>query len=206
MVGLDKEDFPMHTALLCEASPYFTASVTEEWKEGRERRVPMIEDEPAIIELYVQWLCTRQIFSRRPMPETENIQEELLLLVKSFVLGEKLQDCRFRDAIIDALIACVGTEAADGFAHYPSIPIVNLAYEGTPESSPLRRLLVDMYFFNGTLKWASNRANPDFLTDLVRELLGDRSRGAHLDPTKPGGTSCLYHQHTSSDACLSRHV
>lgn len=68
------------------------------------------------------------------------------------MLGEKIEDERFKDTIIDAIVASVNQEAKDGQKYYPGEVPINLAYAGTPDDSLLRRLLVDMYFFNGRKK------------------------------------------------------
>lgn len=48
-------------------------------------------------------------------PHTE--EHELLAIL--YVSGERLQDSRFKDAIIDAIVVKVNDCDEDGFAHYP---------------------------------------------------------------------------------------
>lgn len=70
---------------------------------------------------------------------------EYLLLAKAYVLGDLLQDGKFKDAALDAVIVKASSEASDGQHWYPIGPVIRYIYENTLESSSARRLLVDLY-------------------------------------------------------------
>jgi hypothetical protein len=179
--------------LLCAASQFFASASKEEWKAGQKHRIPLPDDETSVVDLYVQWLYTRRIIIHKRSVEegkdgkdekvvteeeqwrqkgeegVEGDQEECKnghefdVLIGAFVFGEKVQDGDFKDAVVDALIYTVAAPDEKGVRWYPTAQSVDRAYTGTPEGSPIRRLLVDMYTFHGRKVWLDGQKNVDFL-------------------------------------------
>lgn len=56
-------------------------------------------------------------------------------------------------------------------------------YKATPPGSPLRRLLVDMHVHHCLSGWVEDGANPEFLIDLVGDLLDVCDVSHKSDPT-----------------------
>lgn len=52
VVGTEKKEYNVHEQILCANSPFFKAAFEEEWAEGRERTIPLPEDDPEVFELY----------------------------------------------------------------------------------------------------------------------------------------------------------
>jgi hypothetical protein len=200
-VGPDESQHTLHKDLLCKKSPYFTAAANDCWKEGQEGRVPLPNDDPAAFALYVQWVYRDRIFSSQDMGDTGGNREEIDLLIEAFVLGEKLQDQNFKDAVIDSL---VDTPDGQDTRWYPRSAAVDRAYKGTPESSPLRKLLVDMHFFHGCADWLNGATNVDFLRDLAKDFLQDREGFVtRTDRTRAQLAGCSYHSHGTENRCYS---
>ena len=130
------------------------------------------------------------------------------MLTGAFVFGEKVQDGDFKDAVVDALIHTVAAPDEKGVRYYPTAQSVNRAYIGTPEGSPIRRLLVDMYTFHGRKDWLEGQRNVDFLADLAGCLLRDRSEHSQaLDSTTPEVSGCQYHHHDGEESvCYSAKI
>lgn len=138
------------------------------------------------------------------MGDTGGNREEIDLLIEAFILGEKLQDQEFRDAVIDCLIDAVDTPDGQDKRWYPTPGFIDRAYRGTPEGSPLRRLLVDMDFFDGCREWLDEATNADLLRDPARDFLQDRgSFATRADHTTAQLAGCLYHCHGIENACYS---
>lgn len=139
--------------------------------------------------------------------ERKNVHE-FNVLIGAFVFGEKVQDGDFKDAVIDALIHTAATPDEKGACWYPTGQLVNRAYTGTPEGSPIRKLLVDMYVFHGRRRWLDGQKNVDFPGDLARYLLRDRSEHTQaLDSTTPDASGCQYHHHRGGQsACYSAKI
>jgi hypothetical protein len=204
----------VHETLLCEASGFFASASKKEWKEGQKDRIPLPDDNTSVVDLYVQWLYTGRIVIReRSVEEKRQEKEEkgegegedqegckngheVDGLTGAFVFGEKVQDGDFKDAVIDALIHTVAAPDEKGVHWYPTAQSVDRAYTGTPEGSPIRRLLVDMYTFHGKKDWLDGQRNVDFLADLAGCLLRERSEYSQaLDSTTPDVSGCQYHHH-----------
>jgi len=203
VVGVDEREYQVHQDLLSSNSPYFTAAVKEEWKEGQQRRIPLPDDSPAAVDLYIQWLYSSRIFSQQPLEKLEEGYDELQILIDGFIFGEKIQDGDFKDAIIDALIASVSTVGKEDKYWYPSGEKADRVYKATAPGSPLRRLLVDMHVHHGLRGWVEDGANPEFLTDLVRDLLDVCDVSHKSDPTRQDVSSCPYHHHGDDAQCYS---
>jgi len=204
LVGPDKFQHTVHKDLLCQKSPYFSAAANDCWKEGQEGRVPLPDDDPAAFVLYVQWLYRGRIFSSQDIGDTGGNREEINLLIEAFILGEKLQDQNFKDAVIDSLVHAVDTPDGQDTRWYPRSAAVDRAYKGTPESSPLLKLLVDMHFIHGCADWLNGATNADFLRDLAKDFLQDREGFVtRTDRTRAQLAGCSYHSHGTENSCYS---
>jgi hypothetical protein len=201
--GEEEEEYIVHEDLLCKSSAFFASAAKEEWKEGQEHRIPLPDDSPSIVDLYIHWVYSSRVFSRQRPKEENRVGKEFDLLVGGFIFGEKIQDGDFKDVIIDALIKCISTPDEGGTRWYPTKAWVDRAYEGTPEGSPLRKLLLDMHTFHGNSKWLDGTKSVEFLTDLAGRLLDDQKQPPRHNPIKSDLSSCWYHHHGDDETCYS---
>ena len=118
-MGENEQKYTIQRDLLCESSLFFSKAVKEEWKEGQERTIPMPDDDPAVFDLYAQWMYCGKILSRDSTLETGRGSGEPDLLVNAFVFGEKIQDVLFVDTILDALIMYTNTPDKEGSRWFP---------------------------------------------------------------------------------------
>jgi hypothetical protein len=192
--------FVVHEDILCKGSPFFASACKEEWKQGREHYIPLKDDEPSIVDLYLQWIYTGRIFSRPSDEGGSESEEELSILVESFIFGEKVQNGDFKDAVVDAIVSSFPTPTTKKKKPPPPPSLalcVDKAYAGTPEASPLRNLLVAMYMTRGRRAWLHGTTNKDFLADLAGRLLDERRWAmAELDLK-----DCEFHQHGDDKPC-----
>ena len=68
----------------------------KDWKESQERTIPLPDDEPEIFNLYVQWKYQGRVLSRDATVAPERDSDELRLLAKAYIFGEKIQDSTFQ--------------------------------------------------------------------------------------------------------------
>ena len=119
-VGEEGVEYKVHEGLLSGRSEFFASAAKKGWKEGQEHRVPLPDDTPSVVDLYVQWIYTGRIASRRTLLKEAGGERqcpnkhEFGLLIGGFVFGEKVQDGDFKDAVIDALIHTVATPDCNG--------------------------------------------------------------------------------------------
>jgi hypothetical protein len=91
-----------------------------------------------------------------------------------YVLGEKIIDLEFQNAVIGAMISRMRQSNT-----LPSLDVVMIIYDGTAEKSPARRLLVDGWAYAITSSWRSRvkllePAYKPFLNDVFLEILEKR--------------------------------
>lgn len=209
-VGAEKADFAVHQNLLCKNSPFFDAALRNDWTEAETRVVPLPEARPEVFSVYQSWLLQQTIFSAAP----EQADEEWSILIEAYVLGERLGDVNFKDAIMDAVLEKRKEE--------DTVPTTQIStiYEGTPTGSSLRKWIVDMIVRHGTSEWfdceTAHRHGispqawliPDFSQDCVRALMSklkdsgeapeessDDSSESEEESSDSKEGECKYHEH-----------
>lgn len=90
---------------------------------------------------YAHWLYSSNI-PTRDFDDTDGTRNDPIWidLANAFVFGEKIMDRKYQRDIIET-IAAVQSHAPD----FPCAEAFAIVYDGTPEGSPARRLLADMY-------------------------------------------------------------
>ena len=141
-----------------------------------------------------------QLESKTP----EAFEEEWVDLVGAFIIGDKLQDDAFCDAIIDSMIA-KSNAPFEGFHHFLFFKhATRFVYKYTPETSPLRKLMIDQHVYHGADNWYANAALEDvdksFLRDLSVALMGTRPKPSEEAPYR-SGSNCRYHKHGEDVPC-----
>jgi hypothetical protein len=68
-------EYKVHETLPCEASEFFSSASKEEWKEGQEHQIPLPDDTPSVVDLYVQWVYTGRIIRHETEADEEENQE-----------------------------------------------------------------------------------------------------------------------------------
>ena len=170
------QTFAVHDHLFTSRSKFFKAALNGKWKESKERAIALREQDPHAFELYVGWVYHRKLFSIDDSEKDleQSRRNETIVLVNAFILADMIGDLEFADVIIDALINC---EAASN-----SCPVwaIKPIYDQLPESSPLGRLMIDMFLFAGHEGWKSVKAakrHEGWQYDLAIALFAARKAG-----------------------------
>jgi hypothetical protein len=181
-----RESFVVHELAICDRSPFFANAMKPEWASARPdpRVIELPDDDPAAFALYMSYLYSRQLpilcdtacppgNSSLPMDPNgdEDENEGFHTLSYAYVLGERLLDTGFKNAIIDAYVLYArGSPAASQHTKrlYPSNADICILYSGTAETSPIRRLLVDIWSCRGKWEWIDQ--DPDLPADFLREV------------------------------------
>jgi hypothetical protein len=184
-VGKDsRKDFTVHDSFLISRSEFFRRAMNGSWKEAETRIVNLPDDSTHIFGLYLNFVYTGKFNTMRKseqelhrLDETtfkNHIEHEYQDLFRIYVLAEKLQDISAKNAAITAAIEVSQVAMRDGSWIPPSFVTANNVYEGTPEGSLGRRLVMDMcgtvplsYVVDQIHKY---KFTSDFVSDLGKVL------------------------------------
>ena len=81
--GPTSQIFNVHEELLAEHSPFFQAAIKKEWIESQHRLIPLPDDDPDVVSLYVHWTYAGRILSRPSDPTSEEAPLEIDFLVNA---------------------------------------------------------------------------------------------------------------------------
>ncbi|KAL6703469.1 hypothetical protein ACN47E_009643 [Coniothyrium glycines] len=160
------EVFHVHKSLLCQSSLFLQNAAK---RTGAGPQTIYLPDElPSCFRVYLKWLYFGKIAVEVDVYITDDEDEVMVQLIQSYILGEKLRDEPYQNAIISALILF-----ADKADKYPNDEAVQLAYKGTRKSSPLRRLLVDYWLWLAKESWLpdDNQVVQDICAEFANDLI-----------------------------------
>ena len=162
-IKVGKQKFHIHTGTLTATSGFFKNAMKPEWRANSKKPIGLSDEEPGNFESYVKWLYSRKVTVTSPLVD-RHIQ-----LARLYILGEKLVDDTFQNAVLIAMI--------DHAVERDSLPpneAINIIYSGTSSvSSPARRLMVDMFAYGCEEEWIKpgsliEDTSVEFVDDLVR--------------------------------------
>ncbi|KAK3677372.1 hypothetical protein LTR78_002910 [Recurvomyces mirabilis] len=160
---------------------------------------PPANDTCQILEYFTLENFTKEDTVQDPTPD-DIATTEYQVLAEMYCFGEFVQDERIQDAVIDAIMARVKQGGAD-YHYYPTTPIINTIYEGTPADSPARRLMVHIYSTQGISEWVADDINPEFLLELTRQFCGLNREHQSYVRLFAKEDSCEFHQHAAGERC-----
>lgn len=180
-VGKTGTRFPVHESIIRKSSKFFDNALKPEWATSRpDPHVIDLSDEALdTFSVYVHWLYFKNI------PSVFNKDErgftEQILLCKCYVMGSKLMDTAFRNAVLKALLGASQNQPCVG-KHVPGQASVNILYKGSMEDSPARKLIVDLwvcYAGEAWMKALTTDLSHEFVLDFARALLLERCKAAN---------------------------
>lgn len=125
-----------------------------------------------------------------------------LILAECVTLGEELIDKAFQHSAMDVMIVAARTEKANETVRDVELhAAVRVVYDGTPEHSGARSLLVDIFkYHSGLLESCGDNELPaSFVRTLALESLS-MSDGLAERTSK---NRCWYHKHSADEECFS---
>lgn len=172
VVGETKTAFHVHEADLFEASPFFEAAFTSDFRESSERIMTLPEDDDSIFELFVDWLY-RQRYDIPPTPnESETDYDRFMQPVKLFVLADKYGVRSLKNLIVSQMFLAFKRDKSS-----PSLDSMAYVYEHTSQNATIRKLLTDRMALTNDPAWFVEarvqtwfRNHPDISTDLIASL------------------------------------
>ena len=126
-------------ALLTHHSPFFAAALNGSFAEAKLNSVTMPDDDLNVFRLWVQWLYVGNV--KYQILRVEDVNN---LLVKAWILGDKLGCHIFQNNVMLELLKC----------HFPILEndliepsTLRAAYQGSAPGSMLRKWAIDFFFF-----------------------------------------------------------
>jgi hypothetical protein len=134
-------------------------------------------------------------------------QQQYIHLAKLYAFGEKILDSHFQNSVNNGIVVA-SRDDVNGTQIYPLGEIVNIIYNNTPNGSPGRRLLVDMWHDRAhahfITEWYSSKLHHEFLEDVLLAILKGRQLplGENLRSTgvREGIPSAYYKKPTVESA------
>lgn len=171
-VGASEQPFHIHESVLCTSSLFFKAAMSGSWKESKEHTLELPEDDPKIFSVYSHWLYFAKIpgileAAKKGESATKSAQE-YYDLISAYVLGDKLLDAKFQNAVLDAIVGtCSTVDRQDGKVYFPDANAVSHAYNNTTKSAKIRKMLVALYLHAAEAQWLSEEHPKEFLFSVA---------------------------------------
>ncbi|KAF2650756.1 hypothetical protein K491DRAFT_666730 [Lophiostoma macrostomum CBS 122681] len=182
----DRKGYVVYAGILSRRSEYFARAMKGPWKELEDQLITLHDFEPRIFEIYLNHVYTDRLPT---MTDDDSEWEDLAL---TYVLCEWLQDCKAKDAIILAMLS-KAQKSCSLRGDDPEIPgatAVQTIYLGTPDGSPARRLLTDIWTCSAhdCINEYYDVLPKDFLRDLTIYFLREsEGHGGCLIEESDGG-------------------
>jgi hypothetical protein len=192
LVGTDApKRFTIHEGLVKPRSEFVRLALRGDWKEAQERTIPLPEDDPSVFSVYQQWLYGGRIHTL--CNTVFKPDDEYKILVKAYILGEKIMDQDFKDSAADAIV-----EKLRSLRRFDA-SLTDLVFENTLPTSPLRRLWMDIYYHFGSSEWldatlVGSPINSEFMVEFSRYQMQSRTGFGAFGPDAMF-LSCTYHEH-----------
>ena len=123
-------------ALLIHKSPFFAAALNGPFAEAKLNSVVMLDDDPNVFRLWVEWLFVGQI--------TCTFEHINNVLVEAWILGDKLGCHIFQNVV---MIELLKSHSPDRKARLLEPSTLRAAYEGSAPGSKLRKWALDSFLF-----------------------------------------------------------
>jgi hypothetical protein len=156
----------IHKALLALHSEYFANAMKKPWKEATEGNIVLADVEPAIFDIFANWIYTSTILSHVVWTEInkeagaicDEVDDDpyVTTLVKAYVFGDRFLAPTFRKAVLDFLI-----EHVSYFPIPPWFYATAYGFDNLPEEDPMLQALVDIHccYYKSTLRDAEEEAH-----------------------------------------------
>ena len=194
-VGKEKQEFHTYRGVICYQSSFFRAALNSSFREGRTGIVELPTEDPKIFQLVNTWLNTGRLY--RVQDNGKAVPLDATDLCSLYIFGDARGMPGLKNIAVDHLIKRTSEKWSLIVGKAPFV------YENTPESSPLRRLIVDQLIRCVDIKDRKNwmLTHCPKSTDCAEFLLDVVDALDLISPVKPGREAwkevnpCDYHDH-----------
>ena len=197
-VGTTQKAFYVHVDLLCNASSFFKAAFTGDFKESSDKTVQLPEDDEDIVSLFIEWLY-HQRYEMLPLSAEDDEESDddhddiddkkkendrFYQVFRLFVLAEKYDVPDLKWLLTKTLFADI-KEVHRG----PSNASIGYLYRHTTGSKGIHRLVADWHAWRmhpEELERQNFRAFleeiPEFSADIVLSYGKNIKKGSQYNP------------------------
>lgn len=189
----EPKKYTVHEDLVKPSSEFVRLALRGDWQEASTRVIPLPDDEPAVFSVYLHWLYNGLLHtSRQGLMTWSESDAEYEMLVKAYILGEKIIDVTFKNSVIDAILEKVAKNTFNK-------RLTSLVFDNTPSGSALRRLWMDVYYYAGAAEWleptlAGDTISAEFMIEFSRYQMQKRTSPSSSDKLDLS-LGCTYHEH-----------
>ncbi|KAF1955497.1 hypothetical protein CC80DRAFT_474241 [Byssothecium circinans] len=160
-VGPENQKFHVYTKLLTSYSDYFAKTLSGDWKEAQDRTVQLPDIEPRVFELFIDWLYTQKLPTKRVEwvaleGDLANLQDDCaehnrlidMLQIKTYIFADRFLIPGFRCALHNSM-----ADVLVRVGNPPYYDMIIYAFDNLPPKSKMLSLLVRMHceFWNPAL-------------------------------------------------------
>ena len=141
LVGPQATPFTIHTVLLTSQSPYFRAALTGPFLESSTNQISYPDITVESFTYLTTYLYTSSI---TPLPFKDG-KPAFYTLLHLYILGDRLCIEGLRNTVVDVI-----SDVADATNAVLTPSDTRILYDMVPASSPLRKLVLDLFAFKKT--------------------------------------------------------
>ena len=192
--------FYVHEEVAAEFSDFLKAAIQGGFSEAQDRIVRLPDDDPELFKIFLAFTYTGRVYcTKADDRESPNEDREKGRLADAWMMAERLQSVKFKDAIVDSLIANMLSTGTYPTGTYKGI------YAESAGPSGMRKLHVDIAVFSWSNKDLEDadrdEAWQDFFYDVaVRSQAFGIAGRPRQEPWKEASW-CRYHDHGDAAPC-----
>ena len=207
-VGPNAIRYGVHQGLISRESEFFRAALNGSYEEARSGIIKLQDDDAGIVGLFVDWLYTRRLV--REIGDGTEKRSSIRSLIHLYIFAGARLVPRLQQDIANQLaksrFIVNGLARTEFLAE--SLQWIKIVYEKLPETTPLRRWLVDMFIYKNSqdnhtrsilLQWG-DECPKDFIIDVAHDWAQMNGK-KKVAPWRR--TRCRYHPHNSNECCES---
>jgi hypothetical protein len=181
VVGEAQTKMAFHNDYIPKDSDFFKAVRDGAWIKSETKIINLTAEDPKEMAYHFDLVYARKLptsvyhgeslFGSSQFVLPTSYIETLLMLSRLYVLGERILDEPFRNALLYEMTRVIAfdTSSATGPTGPPP-GVVNIIYQGTTANSPARHLLVDWYVAYGDHSHCRVHHGKEYLFDITTAL------------------------------------
>ena len=158
--------YNVQKAFLTYYSGYFSKALNGTWKEARDKVVRLPDIEPAIFNLFIEWLYTQNLPNLITLDANKIDLSSQLWKIKLYVFADRFAVSRLRTALNLEIVKHAGPPHLSIWDYAPIV----YAFANLPSTDPLLDLFVDLYYIHWD-DMGDGFEDNDRFDELPREFL-----------------------------------